>query len=443
MSEQAAQQPRPLRSGAVLMSAAQVVTAVTGFLTSIVVARILGPHGVGAYTVALSLLLILGMVASLGLENGIAWSVAAGRWAPRAAFRQTQVLAALLGVAGMGVAVAAGALAPSAFGGLSVGLVAVAAGGLPFLLSWQYARWLAVALDRYEAFVIPPSLVSALSLVLCGVGAALADVRGVVIGLLVAYALTAVATLVDARRALPPGDGREQGLGPLREATGFGIRANAAGALQFLNYRVDLFVLSAVASASDLGLYATAVSVTGVMFLAPQTLAYVVFPRVAALSAAGSEAHARRSEVEAKSLRHVSLLSLVSLPVVAAAMAVAVPVLYGSRFDGAVGLGLILLPGVALFGIASVMSATTNGRGFPQYSLYAALIATPPALALYAVLIPLLDGLGAAIASTASYAISFAVTAVYYRRATGDRVLPLLLPTRAEVADLRALVGRR
>lgn len=432
--------PRPVRSGALLMSMAQVVTALAGFATSIVVARVLGADGLGVYTVALSLLLVLGAIASLGLENGIAWAVAGGRWAPRSALRETQALALGLGVLGMAVVLAARLAFPDAFAGMSVAVTMIAAGGLPFMISWQYARWLAVARDRYEAFVIPPSLVSVLALVLCAVGAAVDDERGLVIGLVAAYALTAVVALIDAIRSRPPSAG-PTGLAPLREATAFGIRANAATALQLLNFRIDLFVLSAVVTGDDLGTYATAVSVTSVMFLVPQTLSQLVFPRVAALTADTSQ-HEQRAIVEAKSLRHVSLITLVSLPVVAAAMAVAIPVLFGASFDDAIVLGLILLPGCALFGIASVLSATINGRGFPGLSLRAAVISTPVALALYAVLIPTLDATGAALASTISYAFNFAVTAVYYHRATGDRVAPLLVPTREEISDLRALVGR-
>lgn len=440
---------RSLRSGAVLMGFAQVATALTGFATTIAVARVLGPDGVGAYTVALSLLLILGVLASLGLENGIAWSVASGRWRPRVAFAQTQVAAVVLGAIGVALALVVRLVAPDAFGGLSVALVAVAAAAVIPLISFQYARWLAVALDRYEAFVIPPALVSTLALVGCGAGALVADTAGMVVGLLAAYVATAAISIVDALRRLPeraphvePARDAPPGrLGALREATAFGIRANAANALQFLNYRLDLFVLSAVVSGEELGLYSAAVSVTSVMFLAPQTLAYVVFPRVAALSALEDGAR-QRAVVESKSVRHVSLLTLVSLPVVAVAMAVAVPLLYGADFGGAVGLGLILLPGVGLFGIAAVLAATINGRGRPELSLRAAATSTPPALVLYAALIPALGDVGAAIASTASYALNFVVTAVCYQRATGDRVAPLLVPTREELRDLVALVRR-
>jgi O-antigen/teichoic acid export membrane protein len=429
-----------VRTGALMMSVAQVVTALGGFLTSIAVARILGPDGLGAYTVALSLLLVLGAIGSLGLENGIAWSVAGGRWAPRSALRDSQLLAIVLGIVGVGVVVAARVAFPDAFAGMSVEVTAIAAAGLPFLISWQYSRWLAVARDRYEAFVVPPALVTVLALVLCAAGAALDDVRGMVIGLSVAYALTALIALADAIRSRPSAEGR-RGWPPLREATSFGIRANAATALQLLNFRIDLFVLSAVVTGDDLGTYATAVSVTSVMFLVPQTLAQVVFPRVAALTT-DTSLHEQRSIVEAKALRHVSLITLISLPVVAVAMAIAIPLLFGRDFDDAIVLGLILLPGCALFGIASVLAATINGRGFPGFSLRAAAISTPVALVLYAVLIPTLHGTGAALASTVSYAFNFAVTAVYYHRATGDRVAPLLVPTREEIADLRALFAR-
>jgi O-antigen/teichoic acid export membrane protein len=436
--------PRSLRSGAVLMAGAQVLTAVTGFATTIVVGRVLGPDGVGAYTVALSIVLVLGVVAPLGLENGIAWAVAGGRWAPRDALGRSQVAAAVLGVAAALVAVAARLAFPSAFAGLTVWLVVIVGIGLPFYISWQYTRWLAVALDRYEAFVLPPAVASLLVLVLCGIGAGVDGERGMIIALPVSYALVAVLSLGDALARTPhtAAPGARRGGAPLREATAFGLRANAANALQFLNYRIDLFILSAVVSSHDLGLYSAAVAVTGVMFLAPQTLASIVFPRVAALSVGDADALAARAVVERKSLRHVSLLTLVSLPLVAGAMAIGIPLLYGADFDGALVLGLILLPGVALFGIAAVLAATINGRGFPAYSLRAAAISTPVALALYAILIPLWGDKGAALASTLSYAFNFAVTAVYYHRATGDRVAPLLVPTREELTDLRGLLGR-
>ncbi len=427
------------------MAASQVATAGTGFLTAIAIARLLGPDGIGDYTIALWLLTLMGAVMSLGLEQGLAWSVSAGRWAPRSAFVQSQLAALALGLIGAAIAVGVRLVAPGAFGGLSVVLVLLTAAAVPFLLSFSYSRWLAVTADRYEAFVAPLPLVSTLTLVLAAGLAIPWEETGMVVGLLAANVITAAVAFVTAARGLPPKAAAppdDRGLQPLRDATKFGVRANVGTALQFINYRIDLFVLSAVTSSAQLGLYAAAVSVTSVMFLAPQTLAQVVFPRVAALSEGGAADPEHRAMVESKSIRHASLICLLSLPAVAGVTAIFLPLVYGSRFSGAIGYGMVLLPGVAMFGIASVLAATINGRGHPEYSLRTALISTPPSLVLYAVLIPLFEGWGAAIASTASYGLNLAVTAVYYRRATGDRVLPLLVPTRSELADLRDLFVR-
>jgi len=125
--------------------------------------------------------------------------------------------------------------------------------------------------------------------------------------------------------------------------------------------------------------------------------------------------------------------------VLAIALEVLVVPIYGEAFSGAVDLGLILLPGVALLGIAGVLAATIVGHGKPAYPLYVAIVTTPLTIVLYATLIPALDANGAALASTISYTMSFLLLCWFYRRTTRRRVLPLLVPTRSELDDLRSL----
>ena len=71
-----------------------------------------------------------------------------------------------------------------------------------------------------------------------------------------------------------------------------------------------------------------------------------------------------------------------------------------------------------------------------MYSLYGAVITTPITLAMYATMIPSFHATGAALASTLSYLMTFGLFCHFYRRVTGRRVLPLLVPTRSEFADL-------
>jgi O-antigen/teichoic acid export membrane protein len=231
---------------------------------------------------------------------------------------------------------------------------------------------------------------------------------------------------------------------PLRRAISFGIKAYASNALQLVNYRLDIFVLAAVASTAVVGHYAVAVAVTSTLWLLPNALAAVLFPRVAQLSAGDQDS--ARSLVEAKSLRHASLLvALGAVGRVVVLELLVVPV-FGKAFTAAITPGLILVPGAASVGISTILASTLSGRGRPIYPLYVALISTPITVCLYAGLIPWLHANGAALASTLSYLVTFGGLCFFYRRLTGVSVFPLLVPTQSELQDLLALprtIGER
>jgi pimeloyl-ACP methyl ester carboxylesterase len=124
--------------------------------------------------------------------------------------------------------------------------------------------------------------------------------------------------------------------------------------------------------------------------------------------------------------------------VLAAAMPL-IPLVYGSDFSASVGLGYLLLPGVAAYGYGNILAATVVGKGRPEYALRVALYVTPPTLVMYATLIPALDAAGAALASVISYAATAAGMAFYFRRLTGLGV-GATLPRREDLADYRALL---
>jgi O-antigen/teichoic acid export membrane protein len=423
--------PRPLTGGAVMGAAGRASVAVTGAATTILVARLLGADGAGAFAIALTIVYVLVVLCTLGVEHGIAYHVSAGRWRPADAFRTSQLFAIAVGAAGALAGVTARLALPSAFGGLSVAECALAAAALPFALAWYYASFVALADDHYEGYVLPPAVQSIALMVLAVALAIPLGIAGAVVALLASHVLTAAATYARGPR------GGARAAGKLGQALAFGVKSYAAVALQVLNYRVDFFILSAVATAAALGHYAVAVAVTTVLWLLPHALADVLFPRVAALSAADEAAH--RDFVEAKSLRHTALAVAISGLAVAFALVFLVTPIYGPDFDKATELGLIRLPGVALIGLSGTLAASIAGRGHPEYGLYTTLIVTPVTLALYVVLIPRYEAPGAALASSLSFTATFVAMAIFYRRATGHGVLGRLLPTHSEFDDYRML----
>ena len=294
---------------------------------------------------AQSLLAILLVATTLGVEHGITYFVSSGVWPPRAAYRSSVRMALVMGAVGAAVGVGARLLAPSAFAGLSVWLTAVLVASLPLALVAYYTRFVAVAIDRYEAYMLPPAAQAAVALVFAVPGALLFGVEGAVLAGIFAVALTGFGLMIWAHRRLPASAPAKAG--QLRRAVSFGVKGYAANAIQLVNYRLDLFILASVASTAVVGRYSVAVATTSLLWLLPAALSDVVFPRVASLSTAGEAADL---EWSTKSVRHAALVVFISaLGLVVALEFLVVPV-FGEAFRGSIDLGLILIPGTAAIG---------------------------------------------------------------------------------------------
>ena len=129
----------------------------------------------------------------------------------------------------------------------------------------------------------------------------------------------------------------------------------------------------------------------------------------------------------------VGVLIAVALPLV--------PLVYGPDFSDAVVLGFILLPGVLLLGIANILGTLIVALGRPGVLLRIALLVTPVTIALYVVLIPAMGAEGAALASSISYAATFAPTLLAFRRAWPSP-WQALVPRAEDLRDYALLVRR-
>ncbi len=414
--------------------------AVTGAATTIGVARMLGPDGTGGFAIALTIIFVLMVLTTLGVEHGVAYYVGRGSWAPRRAFATVFRIAALTGTIGALITVLVRVLAPQPFADLTVTEVALAAGALPFALGWFYGSFVALADNHYEGFVLPPALQSGVGLLLV-IGLAIPfGLTGAIAGLLLSHIAAGAGTFVLGGRKLTETASTADAPNQLRDALRFGVKGYAANALQALNYRVDVFILAAIAGADTVGHYSVALGATAALWLLPQALSDVLFPRVAALNASDhDDAEAHEAFVIGKSLRHTALIVVVGATVLAVALWQLIVPIYGEDFRPAIELSLILIPGVGLLGIAGVLSAVIIGRGRPMYGLYIALISTPLTMLAYALLIPPFEATGAALATALSFTTNFVLAAYFFRRVTGLRVLPLLVPTRSEFQDYRGL----
>jgi O-antigen/teichoic acid export membrane protein len=210
---------------------------------------------------------------------------------------------------------------------------------------------------------------------------------------------------------------------------------------QFINVRPDLFILSAYWGAADTGVYAVTISITSLVWILSQPLASVVLPRTASLEAASLGMPAAATGPQASAVRHAVLVCALTGLAVIPVLAIA-PLVWGAGFGRIPELGLIVVPGVALLGVARVMVAAFTGRGAANYALLVGLVSFPLTLVAYLLVIPDHGDTGAAIVSCGSYVLVSLLSAVLFFRTTQAGLRNALLPRRQDLEDYVRL-GRR
>jgi O-antigen/teichoic acid export membrane protein len=223
----------------------------------------------------------------------------------------------------------------------------------------------------------------------------------------------------------------------LRRLIVFGSQAGAANLVGLLNYRMDALMVEFFLGQRQLGIYAVSVRVAEGLWFFSQAIMTASYARIGSLS---SEESAR---LTARGMRH-SLFIIGALAFVL--LIVADPLLrtlYGDAYRGAVVPFRWLVPGIAFFGVASVLSAYyTNQRGHPHIPLLIAGFSTLINLAACALLIPRLGLSGAAIASTAGYTLAILAAVAAFRRSTHIPWREILVITRKDLLDYVSLARR-
>lgn len=223
----------------------------------------------------------------------------------------------------------------------------------------------------------------------------------------------------------------------MREAVGFGLRAWPGALADLANQRLDQLLMIPLLPPRELGLYAVATT-AAVVGTAPATsIAWVIFPRIAA-----GELH-----LLAPTFRITALVLLVAQGGVALTAPFAVPLAFGTSFDAAVPLILILLPAWLLIALAPLLTHALAASGYPGRGSVAQILGLICTVIGLAISLPMLGATGAAITSLLAAATVITYLLSSTRACLSVSVLELFWP-RAEDLELastalRAMRSRR
>lgn len=414
-----------------------------GIVTSVLIARSIGPTGKGSLDLIVATSALLTMVLGVSLPPGITFIVAQGKVAPK-------VLALHL----VFVSLAQALLAVVVLSVLRV------TDYLPFFLpNWNlwivagvaFYVWIELLTRFWAAILAGEQQIAVVNNAeLVGRAAQFVSVfilyavlyfsgKQLSVGLLFLVTVSA-STLINVLLLASLGFKFQfsRDFTGLKGAFGFALPCYAANLAQFLNYKLDVFVVGFLAGTASVGRYTLAVSLGQLLWLMSNSVATVLLPRVAASTDDGA------------SVRHtmqVTRLSLWATAICALVLGLlatqAIPMFYGEAFRPSVSALLWLLPGIVVFSIANVLAAYIAGIGKPRLNLLVSGVSLIVTIALDLALIPRLNIVGAAIASTVSYSVSALLLVVFFVRETGAPLRQVLFPTSEDVRILMSLVRVR
>jgi len=400
-----------------------------GIVTSVLIGRTVGPSGKGTLDLIVATSALLAMILSFSLPQGITYVVAQGKVA-------RNVIASQLLVVSIAQALLAFVVVSLLHltGYLEVFLpdwgTWIIAGVVIYVWIELTSKFYAAVLTGQQqiAIVNNAELLGRLAqflllFVLAGVlyfsGKRL-SVGWLFIVTLSASLLISVMLLISLRFKFE----LSRDLSGLKAAAAFALPCYAANAAQFLNYKLDVFVVGFFAGKASVGRYTLAVSLAQLLWLMSNSVASVLLPKIAAnADSAATVQHTTR----------VTRLALWGTGLSAIALALlatqAIPWLYGEPFRPSVSALLWLLPGIVIFSIANVLAAYIAGIGKPRLNLYVSGVSLIITVTLDLLLIPRLNIVGAAIASTASYSVAAFLLVFFFIRETGVSLREVLLPS--------------
>lgn len=420
-------------SGVALTIVTRLLMLVGVVGSSVIVARWLGPEGLGSLAVLNTTIVLALSIGSLGLTSANTYFIAKDRktFAPVWA---NAIVSALFG--GSLIAAAVVALAkinPALFGGVSADLILIASLSIPFQFLLSLGLNVLLAMDRIRQLNLLDALAPAFALfnaivvlvILRSNLKVLVSFNTAATVVLSAGMLWAIARLVarqKERAAFRP-DGRL-----FKGAISYGLRFYIPLIAAIMIFRLDLLIVNHFRGAAEAGVYAVASQVANLLTMLPGVIAMLLFPRIASFQDP-------RGEFAIQVTRHVSFVMLI-MCAAAAAAAFLLPLIYGARFADATIQLLILLPGVCLIGIESVLVQHFTGTGLPVAIPVFWLVTLAISLGLNFALVPVFGARGAAVTSTISYALIFVLVAIYFCMKTGRRPVEIFFLRSRELRNL-------
>lgn len=372
-----------------------------GIITSIILARVLGPAGKGAYALIILIPVLLTKVGDLGVGIANVYFIGKKKYDVSAIASNSLISACVLGAILIAIfLILFGYLQSNFLKEINSRYLLLAVCALPFALLVSYFGAILLGENKIWKFNLVNILHSGSLLGLLLI--LLLIVKGGLFGATLSWMLSAIVTATGCIFLVRKSAKINLFLNfkLFRDSIKFGIKGYLGNVVQVLNYRLDMFFVNFFLGVAFVGYYSIAVLLAETLWYLPGSVGTVLFPKVSSIKPDMA------NQLSPKICRNTLFITLLGCLLFFALGKVVILVAFGARFLPALRPLQILLPGIAALSIPKVLSFDLTGRGKPLINTYAAVISLAVNIPLNLLLIPKWGINGAAFASTVAYVLA-------------------------------------
>lgn len=181
-----------------------------------------------------------------------------------------------------------------------------------------------------------------------------------------------------------------------------------ANSIQFLVYRIDFWILQYFKGDEELGLYALAVRIGQTFWVVPALLSTIILPHMTSVTF--------DQRILERIIRLTNSINLFLMLIIGLLANILIPWIFGSAFSGTVTSFLILIPGILFFSMHTLLASYFASKNKINYNLQTSIFALVSVTILDFLLIPEKGKTGAAMASTIAYTASSIYALMLYVR---------------------------
>ncbi len=408
----------------------RILNLIIGLVTSIVIARNLGPNGKGIYSLVILLPTLIVNFTNIGIGPATVYYIGKGKYSYEKIFGNNIIMSLIISIFSILVGlIIIIFFRKFFFSGISSYYLFFSLILIPFILLFGYLESILLGLKCFEKYNLASLIHTILFLILIVICLVIFKVTifGVLLSNILAYFLVNILLFIWIKRLIGNISLKIE-KGYIRDTSNYGIQAHLSNILSFLHLRLDMLLINFFMNPLAVGYYSISVAIVEKLWLISQSASIILFTKVS--SERDERVLKEFTPIVSRSILLVTALGSALIFFISRWMVI---FLFSEAYLPAVQPLQILLIGTVAVSCSRILGNDIAGRGRPILNTYLNTLTVAVNLGLNILWIPKFGIVGAAWATTISYSITLIGSLLIYCKISGNTIAQTIFIQKSDV----------